>query len=440
MKTSVVLVALALAACAPALRSTKPSAQAGPSGQAGQAAKAGAAPDNKVTQVELEPIKIEAVKTSDGTKVDAYDAASLFEQAGADLEAQRYDEAIKGYDRLVANFPDSRYVVAALYNAGLALEGKQDFAGAATRYRAIVEKHPQATKDVLDALFRMGACYAEVNNWASSAEAFGHLLERTDLALGDRVEALARRGLAQFQLKDLPAAERTFREALNVFHANEATERLDNDFFVAMSQFYLGEIAHDNFRALPLRLPQKQLAVDLEAKAEALLATQARYVDTARIKNPAWATAAGHQIATLYKEFYDAMLNAPMPPELKTDELKKIYFEELRVKIEPLLRKAIHAHELTLGVAERFGLDNDWVRKSNEEMAQLRSLLNPSEKGTGPSPATGSGGKSGAVQPASTPAQPAATTPAATPGAPDDATPRTPRPRPSDEYRPRVVL
>jgi tetratricopeptide (TPR) repeat protein len=423
MRRSVVLVALALAACAPSLRSTKSSGPAGP---------AGASPD-KVSHVELEPIKIEAVKTPQGTKVDAYDAASLFEQAGADLEAQRYDEAIRGYDHLVASFPDSRYVVAALYNAGLALEGKQDFAGAAARYRAIVDQHAQS-KDVLDALFRMGACYAEINNWASSAEAFGRVLERSGLALGDRVEALARRGLAQYQLKDLPAAERTFREALNVFHANEAVERLDNDFFVAMSQFYLGEIAHEGFRALPLRLPQKQLAKDLETKAEALLTTQARYVDTARIKNPAWATAAGHQIAALYKEFYDAMLTAPMPPELKNEELKKIYFEELRVKIEPLLRKAIHAHELTLGVAERFGLDNDWVRKSNEEMAQLRALLNPKEKLAPVSPAAAPS------QPASGPAQPASAPPATTPGAPDDATPHPPRPRPSDEYRPRVVL
>lgn len=437
MRKSVVLVALALAACAPALRSTKPSAQAGPAAGASSDVNANVNA-NKVSHVELEPIKIEAVKTPEGTKVDAYDAASLFEQAGADLEAQRYDAAIRGYDQLVANFPDSRYAVAALYNAGLALEGKQDFAGAATRYRAIVNQHPQS-KDVLDALFRMGACYAEVNNWASSAEAFGHVLERSDLALGDRVEAMARRGLAQYQLKDLPAAERTFREALNVFHANEATERLDNDFFVAMSQFYMGEIAHEGFRALPLRLPQKQLAKDLETKAEALLSTQARYVDTARIKNPAWATAAGHQIAALYKEFYDAMLNAPMPPELKTDELKKIYFEELRVKIEPLLRKAIHAHELTLSVAERFGLDNDWVRKSNEEMAQLRALLNPNERLT--PAASGEKPAAGTSQPTSAPAQPASAPPAAAPGAPDnDATPHPPRLRPSDEYRPRVVL
>jgi tetratricopeptide (TPR) repeat protein len=420
MRKSVFLVALALVACAPALRSAKPTA------------KTGATPP-KVSRIEFEPLQIEAVKGPKGTQVDAFDAASLFEQAGADLEAQRYDEAIRGYDRLVATFPDSRYVVAALYNAGLALEGKQDFGGAATRYRAIVDQHPQS-KDVLDALFRMGACYAEINNWAASAEAFGHVLERSDLALGDHVEALARRGLAQYQLKDLPASERSFREALNVFRANEAVERLDNDFFVAMSQFYLGEIAHEDFRALPLRLPQKQLAKDLESKAEALLTTQARYVDTARIKNPAWATAAGHQIATLYKEFYDAMLTAPMPPELKTDELKKIYFDELRQKIEPLLRKAIHAHELTLGVAERFGLDNDWVRKSNEEMAQLRALLNPNEK---LAPASQSG--TPAKQPAGGP--PASSPPAATPGAPDnDATPHPPRPRPGDEYRPRVIL
>src|SRR5205823_1035491 len=98
-----------------------------------------------------------------------------------------------------------------------------------------------------------------------------------------------------------------------------------------------------------------------EAKAELLLSTQGRYVDVARIRHPGWATAAGYQMAMLYREFYDALIAAPIPPEL-SDEAKKIYVEELRKQIEPLLRKAIRAHELTQGVAERFGIDNEWVR------------------------------------------------------------------------------
>jgi tetratricopeptide (TPR) repeat protein len=335
--------------------------------------------------VVMEPMKIEVEKTPAGTRVTANDAAGLFEQAGADLEAQRFVDAAAGYQHLVTSFPDSRYVVASLYNGGLALEGAKDFAGAAARYRELVDHHGE-TRDALDALFRMGACYAELTNWAASADAFAQVLTHKDLGVGDYVEAAARRGLAQYNMKDAHAAERSFRDGLGFYHRNETVERLDSDFFVAMSAFYLGEIAHDDFRLMPLRLPQAQLKKDLDAKAEMLLLTQSRYVDTARVKNPAWATAAGYQMATLYKEFYDAMIGAPLPPEIKDDETKQVYFEELRKQIEPLLRKAVHAHELTQGVAERFGIDNEWVRKSNEQMAQLRVLLNPGEKAATPEP------------------------------------------------------
>ena len=114
---------------------------------------------------------------------------------------------------------------------------------------------------------------------------------------------------------------------------------------------------------------------DMEAKAQQLLVTQARYVDAARLRHPAWATAAGYQMAALYKEMYDAIMDAPAPP--MTAEMHKVYVEELRKMIEPLLRRAIHAHELTLQVGERTGVDNEWVRRSNEQLEALRALVTP---------------------------------------------------------------
>jgi tetratricopeptide (TPR) repeat protein len=371
--------------------------------------------------IEMEPMKIEVSRDASGAvHSEAFDAATLFEQAGAALNAQKWDEASAGYDRVTRDFADSRYAVPSYYNAGLAREGLKDWAGAATRYRGLVEKHGE-TKDALDALFRLGGCYAELGNWAASAETFGRVLEHKELSLGDRVEALGRRGLAQYNMKDQAAAERTFRQAIDDWRRNETVERLDSDFFLALCQYYLAEISHDQFRALPVRLPEKQMQRDLEAKAEMLLQAQARYVDTARIKNPAWATAAGYQMAMLYREFYDALMQAPIPPQL-SGEARQVYLEELRKTIEPLLRKAIHAHELTQQVAERNGIDNDFVRKSNEEMKQLRALLAPPE---GQEPA----------------APPPAVKPL--PGKSDDPAvkrDRQPPPPPRDDYHPRVVL
>jgi TolA-binding protein len=377
-------------------------------------------PTGKPQVIEMEPMKIEVVKAPEGQRVEAFDAATLFEQAGADLNQQKFKEAAAAYDRLVTDFADSRYSVAAYYNAGLALEGLKDYAGAAARYRALVEKHP-GTHDALDALFRMGGCYAEVGNWAASADTFAQVLVYKDLSVGDRIEAMGRRGLAQYNMKDSITAERTFREAMNYYRANETVERLDSDFFLALCQYYLAEISHDTFRAMPVRLPEKQMKKDLEAKAEQLLVAQARYVDVARIRNPGWATAAGYQMATLYKEFYDALMDAPIPPQL-TPEAKQVYTEELRKTIEPLLKKAIHAHELTQQVAERNGIDNEWVRKSNEQMEQLRALVAPPDVKDAPPLTPPPAAKPSPHRPENDKIQPPATPPR------------------NDDYHPRVIL
>src|SRR5205823_5558151 len=126
---------------------------------------------------------------------------------------------------------------------------------------------------------------------------------------------------------------------------NEAKERLETDFFLAMAQFYLGNIQHRHFRALPLRTPQRQLEQDIEAKARLFLVAQGRYIETIRLKNPAWAAASGFQIGALYREMYDLLLSAPLPPELDTEEKRQIHADLLRDKLRGLLERARRVHE-----------------------------------------------------------------------------------------------
>ena len=342
--------------------------------------------------------------------VETVDAASLFERAGAAYGDKDFDAALALFDRVVKEFTDSRYVVPSLYNAGLALEAKGDLVAAAARYRRITVEHADA-KEAIDAWYRLGFVLAQAKNWPAAVDTYGQILQRKDLTLGDRVEALARRGVAQFSARDLLAAEHTFRDELAYFHAHESEERLDSDFFVAMGAYYLGECAHEMYKALPVRLPERQLTRDLEAKARQLLVAQSRFLDAMRVNNGEWATAAGFQIGSLYREFYDDLVGAPVPPELK-GEARDVYLEEVRKQVKTLLQKAVNIHEKNVLMAERIGEKNEWVRRSNEQMEQLKKLLAP-----GPV----------APQP------PDSATPPAEPQTP-------PLPRPRDEVKPPVVL
>jgi tetratricopeptide (TPR) repeat protein len=375
-----------------------------------------------VTEYEMEPIKIEAVKGADGgVHIESFDAAELFERAGAALSEKRYDDAIRDYDRLLKEFNDSRYVKAALYNCGLAYQGKKDWNGAIAHLKILSEQYAE-TPDAKDAQFQVGASYAELENWPTSAQVFAQILERKDLTADDRIEALGRRGFAQFKLKDLDTSERTFKSALAYYQQIEVQERLQTDFYLGLCKYHLGEIPHERFRAVPLRLPEKQMGIDMEEKARLLLFAQRQYIDTIKLGNAQWASASGFQIASLYEEFYEAFVHAPVPPELmgKTNEEKReIYFEELRKKIRVLLEKSLRVHEQNLLMMERLGVQNEWRDKSKLAYAKLQRLLDPSYKIDLGDPAPAADGAFAAPPvPAAPPLPTAPTAPTGRPSAP----------------------
>ncbi len=344
-----------------------------------------------VTTYEMDPIKIEAVKGPDGIHIESFDANELFETGGTALSEKRYDDAIAAYDRLLKEFSDSRYTKAALYNVGLAYQGKKDWAGAIARFRVLVDQYGEAP-DAKDAAFQLGATYAEQENWPSSAEVFAQILQRKDLNADDKIEALGRRGFAQFRLKDLDTAERTFNSALAYFRQIEVEERLQTDFYLALCRYHLGEIPHERFRTAPLRLPEDQMRTDIEEKARLLLAAQRGYIETIKMGNPQWASASGYQVASLYEEFYDAFMGAPIPPELlgaANDEKRQIYVEELRKKIRILLEKSLRWNEQNLLMMERLGVQNEWRDKTKLAFAKLQKLLDPSAQVEMPPPGAG---------------------------------------------------
>jgi len=341
-------------------------------------------PASAVTTLVMEPIQVVARLRDGKREYEVFDAAGLFEQAGVALHAKRWDEAVAIYDRLVREFPESRYFVPSLYNAGLALEAKKDWGGAVARFKTAADK-ARSPRDAIDALFHLGACFAEADNHAAAADVFARLVERADLAPADRVEAMVRRGLAQYHLKDGSAAERTFREAIAFYRKADQEQRLDADFFLAMAHYYLAEIPHDAFKQQPIRLPERQMERDLEAKARLLLTAQGRYIATINVRNPHWATASGFQVGALYREFYDAVIGAPIPyadlrrraraARVSYDDVLKAYVGQVRQYMRPLLENAIRVHEKNLLMAERTGVRNDWVRRSNAQLDALRGLL-----------------------------------------------------------------
>jgi tetratricopeptide (TPR) repeat protein len=374
----------------------------------------------------MEPMAIEASRSAEGLAVESFDAEELFEQAGAALSSRRHDDAIRFYDKLLARFPDSVYARSALYNRGLAHTDKKEWSNAIESFRELADRHGEHT-DAKDGLFQLGACYAEMENWPASAEVFVRLLARKDLTADDHIEAIARRGFAQFRLSDLDLAERTFRSVLAYRDQIQGQERLATDFFLAFSQYHLGQISHERFRQSPIRLPEAQMDRDLEEKAGLLLKAQRAYIDTIKYGNPGWASAAGFQVGSLYEELYDAFVRAPVPAHLDR-EARGVYLEELHKKIRILLEKSMRWYRENLLMVERLGVETDWAEKSKLAYGKLLKLLDPAAKDLF-LPATSAPDQSPGLPPE--PPQPTA------PARPDP--PRRPGARPGSEINRQIL-
>lgn len=340
----------------------------------------------KIRRLKLEPIKV--IASAGGKRIEVLDATGLFEAGGRHLSAKQHREALRHYDRLLVHYPKTRFSAPALYNAGLAHEALYEYDKAAARYRALIAAFGK-TRDAVDASFRLGGCLAELHRWKESARVFATLSQRKGLSAGDRIEAFARKGLAEFRQHDHDAARKTLVAAVAYARKVDGVERLDNDFFLAMSYYYLAAIPHVHFRLSKVDRGKK-MGKTLDAKAKLLLVSQRRYIETIRVKNPYWATAAGFQIGSLYKEFYNTLMTA-LPDFKKAarknakkarisvakaeKQLVRVYVEELHKKVKPLLKKAIRVFEKNVVMGTRVGIRSQWLAKSRHQIRELKRLL-----------------------------------------------------------------
>jgi tetratricopeptide (TPR) repeat protein len=158
--------------------------------------------------VEFEELRINArAKQGGGYEFESYDAGDLFKRGTELLNAQKCEEAVVLYDRVVAEFESSEYVSASLYNAGLCLQALGKLEGAAERYTKVRTLRPQSD-DVKDSSFMLAEVLVQLERWQEAQQLADELLAREDLSQEERLEGMARRAQALLGLAQLDEAER----------------------------------------------------------------------------------------------------------------------------------------------------------------------------------------------------------------------------------------
>src|SRR5690606_24763238 len=82
----------------------------------------------------------------------------------------------------------------------------------------------------------------------------------------------------------------------------------------------------------------------------------------------------GFQLGSLFEEFYDAMMYAPVPDWLD-DSQRRTYYRELEERLRPVVDKAVWVFEKNLEAARKLGYDNEFIDRTELALAHLQAVL-----------------------------------------------------------------
>ena len=190
-----------------------------------------------------------------------------------------------------------------------------------------------------------------------------------------RIASLVSLGVGLFMNGELEDARRRFQAGIDEHNLKSQSEYLDDRYYMGQAHFYMGELARTDFRKVDLAAAttSEAMAKLLDDKCNHLLDAQMSYVRAIKTRHFGWASAAAHQVGTMYEGLYAHMQDLPRPSDLTELETLE-YKRELTKKVAVLLRKAIKTWTSALEFAARTGTDNIWVRETKKKLARVEKL------------------------------------------------------------------
>jgi tetratricopeptide (TPR) repeat protein len=330
-----------------------------------------------VEDIELDPSLIRAEVKDGQVTSEVINSDEAFKKGQEAFKHRDWAEALKYYDIIVRDFPESRYYLPSLYNRALCMDNLEQWEPAIEGYQRVVKEFP-GKEAATDALYRMAWCHSNLEHHQDVLELVDRILERSGLEPYDRVEALVRRGDALFALERLQDADEAYREALHTQERAHQDDAVPQDsHFVVAARYGVSQVYHRRFREVKFKLPVETMEASLEKKVQLFQRAQGSYIRTMKMGNPYWATASGYAIGLMYEEFYADLLNAEIP-ELQQEEAN-LYFNELRSKLRPLMERALQIYEKNITLSERYGVDNDFTRQTQESLERLKRYITDNE-------------------------------------------------------------
>jgi tetratricopeptide (TPR) repeat protein len=312
------------------------------------------------------------------TGLSAYDPDDLFHRAGEEERLGRPQRAITLYSRLLEHFPESLLAQASAFNLGLLYENAQVWEKAIWAYGLITRKllpiDDERRRVWLDAHFRTAVSWTKADQWWRAVAVFDEILEHEWLFDEDRIEAMLGRGISIQEAGNWEAAEGAFVEVLRLGKTLSRAGYYEDHFKMAEAAFRMGQIAKGRYQEIELSFPVEHLRDSLKRKCETLLQAQHRFLLAIRHGDQHTVAAAGFEIGSLYEALYHTIVNLETPDDLSDDEAM-VYGEEVRNRVQVLVKKALRIYERVLIVGRRATTARAWIVRLEEAILRIQDLL-----------------------------------------------------------------
>jgi tetratricopeptide (TPR) repeat protein len=326
--------------------------------------------DPKVTDLDTIRIQVISRTPAGETEMTSVATADLFNEASAAWKNDQGDTSIASFRRLVAEFPDSSYAPLSLHNIAAIYDKRGDVVSTMTTLRELIAAYPSSRKSV-EAHLYLAALLAERKQWRDAVSTLDQALARQNLTYADRVEALARKGYVQLELGQLDPADATLLAALTEWRK---APRIDDPYFIAMAQYYRGEVAHRRFLAVTVQLPDENLGKSLAAKESLAAAAYDRWREALGHRHAYWATASGYRMSQVFFELWEAAVKAPYPTAM-SQAARPEYVVEVHGRVRTHLDKALSGHQMNVQLAEAYGVTTSWSEASKTRALQIQEIL-----------------------------------------------------------------
>ncbi|MBI2894772.1 MAG: tetratricopeptide repeat protein [Deltaproteobacteria bacterium] len=254
-------------------------------------------------------------------------------------------------------------------------------------------------REVAQVVYSIGAIYEASSNWRDVVSHYTHWLRSysRNADVGAQIQANTSIGNALWKMNDRSKAEKAFRASAKLWSGgaesritgesddDTTTRRLAAKTAAAQSLFYIAELSYKEF--LDVGWPtyrggrsqerfQRWVTEEFKGwkdeKEAKLNAAKALYDQVVELHIPNWEIAAAARVGDMYKRFFTAFREAPVPAEIRADEeLLGIYQQSLDEASEPWKQAAIGGFEYCLTRATAVRWFNEWSTLCETELNRL---------------------------------------------------------------------